>query len=150
MLQDLAAISDVIAQLTSTKDTSAAAQLVKRLQELVPKFMADLKTHMEEEEAHVQPVGRKHLPIEVHKQTVRRVSQLSLCAHSAVACAKTQASACLIMEEEEAHVQPLGRKHLPVKMHKQSWRRMRESMCACALHSAHQFVQIHRLMHTHT
>lgn len=29
---------------------------------------------MQEEEDNIQPVGRKHLPIEVHKQIVRKVS----------------------------------------------------------------------------
>ena len=32
---------------------------------------------MQEEEDNIQPVGRKHLPIEVHKQIVRKVSPFS-------------------------------------------------------------------------
>ena len=39
---------------------------------------------MQEEEDNIQPVGRKHLPIEVHKQIVRKVSLFSNLATQSV------------------------------------------------------------------
>ncbi|KAL6074287.1 hypothetical protein QOT17_004318 [Balamuthia mandrillaris] len=36
---------------------------------IVPHFLA----HLEEEETHLQPISRKHFPLKLHKQMVRRI-----------------------------------------------------------------------------
>lgn len=46
---------------------------------------------MQEEEDNIQPVGRKHLPIEVHKQIVRKVSPSQPC----YMCILTRQMICL-------------------------------------------------------
>ncbi|KAK9807721.1 hypothetical protein WJX72_007166 [[Myrmecia] bisecta] len=67
------AIDAATDRLKTTEDRTEAERLIAELQHRVPEMFAEMLHHFEEEEAHLQPIGKKHLSIEMHKQLVRKI-----------------------------------------------------------------------------
>lgn len=68
---------ETINVLLGHKDKSAKAEALRDLKAELPGFFDHFLGHMRGEEDNLQPIGRKHLPLEVTKQISRAVFHLS-------------------------------------------------------------------------
>ncbi len=69
---------------------------------------------MQEEEDNIQPVGRKHLPIEVHKQIVRKVSPSQTLLYVQSEPSDDLPARCFILGNTAWHAWQCCLGHMPV------------------------------------